>query len=471
MMRYLLLLALSLISWQGFAQKVFKTDSSYVLIHWDDTETRIDFPTATTPKLMELESGAVAKEGFISDGKTKQSFTTKLGTTLVYQVQDSKGKAVGAIRLVGVEPNVRFTKEYIQAHRGKNEVAILEVFELANIILALHPDAEKDQNMFDTKSDYYQRVAKHFAPYRQHPAVDTIRKYMAEPKPMGNTGRFIFPMSAYKYYYAMKMNAAAYQFDKQGRIKHDGTVKEIGILWNELDPMKDVAVFEDFARKSGFRKFYQANKGYYDELLSTFHRLSPVDKMQAWLEKKFAMGYDSYNIYFSPLNKGAQAATQFEKDGFKQTYMFVCKSPVYPEYSEAMNELLSSWIVFTEIDHNYVNPVSTEQLKYIERVFSNREKWVNEAVEAAMAYPDPYTVFNEYMTFALYTLYAVDNYSEADVMKFLATYEPMMENVRGFKRFKDFNRALLDRYKSKPDASMKSLFQYMFYWALPINDK
>ena len=148
--------------------------------------------------------------------------------------------------------------------------------------------------------------------------------------------------------------------------------------------------------------------------------------------------------------------------------MFICKSPEYEEYSLALNELLAGWIVFTEIDHNYVNPVSDKNLAYIDRVFSNREVWAQG--EVTQAYPDPYAVFNEYMTFGLYTLYAMDNYSEEDVMKFLPMFESMVQDVRGFVRFKDFNRALLARYRSNPDISMNALFQYMMYWALPIND-
>ncbi|GET46396.1 DUF4932 domain-containing protein [Capnocytophaga felis] len=467
-MRIFLTFVLIALSFNGFAQKIFKTDSKYVVITFDGIKTELELSVEASPLVLELECLENKNKGTLSDGKNTSEFTLKKGQKLYFDIHTTDKKIV-RVQLVGIEPNVHFSNEYIKAHKGKNFVEIPEVSELVNILLVLHKDAEKDHNMFDTKTTYYQKVKKYFEPYRNHPALDIIHKNMQAPVFNSQQNVHIFPIPAYKYYYALKMNACAYEFDNQNRIKHKGTVQQIGKYWNDFDPMKDVAVFEDFARKSNFRKFYNDNKPYYNELLATFHRLSPVDKMQQWLDKKFGFGYDSYMIYFSPLNKGAQAATQFEKGDFKQTFMFICKTTEYEEHSPTLNELLSGWIVFTEIDHNYVNPLSDKNLQYINRVFSNRNKWAKGDV--AQAYPDPYAVFNEYMTFGLYTLYAIDHYSQEDVMKFLPMYEPMMENVRGFIRFKDFNRALLERYQKNPDIDMNALFQYMMYWALQINDK
>ena len=438
------------------------------MISVNETKTEIELAPEVNPDIIELECTEKENKVTLSDGSNTTDFTLKTGQKVHFNIHISE-KEIAHIQFVGIEPNANFSAEYIKAHEGKNFVEIPEVSELANILLVLHKDAEKDHNMFDTKSSYYQKVKKYFAPYRNHPALEVIHKYMQSPIFNAQQNTYIFPMEAYKYYYALKMNACGYEFDNKGHIKNKGVIREIGQGWNDFDPMKDVAIFEDFARKSNFRNFYKENKPYYDQLLSTFNRLSPVNKMQQWLDKKFGFGYNSYMIYFSPLNKGAQATTQFEKGNFKQTFMFVCKSPEYEQYSPALNELLSSWIVFTEIDHNYVNPVSDKNLQYINRVLSNREKWAKGDV--TNAYPDPYSVFNEYMTFGLFTLYAIEHYSQDEVMKFLPMYEPMMENVRGFIQFKEFNRALLERYQKNPDIGMNALFQYMMYWALQINDR
>ena len=47
-------------------------------------------------------------------------------------------------------------------------------------MMALHPDAEKEGNMFDTSTEYYKKVKEHFAAYINHPALDTIKKYITD---------------------------------------------------------------------------------------------------------------------------------------------------------------------------------------------------------------------------------------------------------------------------------------------------
>jgi len=64
-------------------------------------------------------------------------------------------------------PNVTFSKNYIKAHKGNTTVEILEVSELVNIIMALHVDAEKESNMFDTKSAYYKKIKNPFQSLRK----------------------------------------------------------------------------------------------------------------------------------------------------------------------------------------------------------------------------------------------------------------------------------------------------------------
>src|SRR5690606_32548400 len=80
-------------------------------------------------------------------------------------------------QLVIVEPNVNFTQEYIAKYKNKTVVAIPDVSELVNIMMALHPDAEGERNMFDTRTIYYKKVKEHLAAYINHPALDTIKKY------------------------------------------------------------------------------------------------------------------------------------------------------------------------------------------------------------------------------------------------------------------------------------------------------
>lgn len=395
----------------------------------------------------------------LSDGQKTQTFVIKKGQKITLKA--TLNDFFLPLELHGVDAGVHFSKQYIKQHKGKALVKIPPVFELVNVLMALHPHAGRDHNLFDSQSDYFQKVKTYFSPYQNHPAIDTINKYLGIPRLDTEKMRYLFPMQAYDYHYALKMNAVSYDFDNHGRIVFNGQIKQVGQDWMQgFDPMKDISIFEDFAKKSRFQEFYKENENYYQELLSSYQKLNPIDKMVDWLTQKFDFSYESFLIYFSPLNQGAQATTQFEQKGFKQTFMFVSKVKNEPEYTQAQNELFSSWILFTEIDHNFVNPLSNKMLKQINSSFASREKWA--LGEITQAYPDPYSVFNEYMTFALFSLYAYDHYSKEDLDIFLPNFEEMMQNTRGFIRFKDFNRALLKFYSENKKTSAKDWYHFIF---------
>jgi len=366
------------------------------------------------------------------------------------------------------ESNVTFSDKYISEHRGKTIVEIPEVSELVHIIMALHKDAEKEDVVSDTKTAYYQKVKSYFSPFKNHPIIDTIQKYITGLKHVEENNMYMFSRESYGYYLALKMNASAYGFDKKGNIKNKGVVKEIAKGWYIFDPMKDISLLEDFARKSGFRKFYKNNSQYYNSLIATYNQLNPIQKMQNWLDKKFGFGYNSYAIYFSPLVDGAHSTTKLDNNNFNQTLMFICKAEMDNRYTPVINELLESRVVFTEIDHNYVNPVSDTMVDKINTSFSNREKWAEGDI--TNSYGNQYKIFNEYMTFAVYALYIYDNYSNQELVEYMPMLENQMENKRGFVKFKDFNRTLLERYEKNPNIKMTELYDYILDWALRINN-
>ena len=329
--------------------------------------------------------------------------------------------------------------------------------------MVLHKDAEKEGNMFDTKIEYYKEVKNYFKPFLNHPALDTINKYITDLQYKEDLKLSLFSNQSYYYYYALKMNACAYEFDKNGNIKNNGFVKEFARGWNPFDPMKDIAIFEDFAKKSNFRQFYKNHKTYYDDLIKTYNQLNPISKMQNWLDKKFGFGYGSYVVYFSPFVYGSHSTQSVESNGFKQSFMFIAKASMNKEYSAEMNEILQSRVVFTEIDHNYVNPVSDKFLDRINKSFSNREKWAKG--EFTTAYNNSYAVFNEYMTWAVYSLYVNDNYSKKDLEEYLPKVEKQMEDSRGYITFKKFNRALLEKYQENQNIKMTDLYEFILNWA------
>lgn len=363
------------------------------------------------------------------------------------------------------EPYTYFSKEYIEKYNNKSVVEIPEVSELVNIIMALHKDAENEDNMFDVSTEYYQRVKEYFKESITHPMIDSVHNNINTITLLEEHNINVFSSESYNFYYDLKMNACSYYFDENGIITHNGAVKNFRGGDNLVN--KYLNLIQDFSDKSNFRQFYKDNKTYYDSLISTYLRLNPIQKMQNWLNDKFEFSYGSYVIYFSPLVNGAHSARFFNKGDFKQAFMFVCAIEPNLKVSPIEDEIMSGRPLFTEIDHSYVNPLSDKHMEKIKHAFSNRKKWA--IGEITDSYHDEYMVFNEYMTFAIYSLYLFDNYPEENLYKYLPYLENQMVESRGFINFKDFNRELLKKYKLNPNIRMSELYDYILEWATNVN--
>lgn len=398
-------------------------------------------------------------------GKTKVEFLTAtdaiafevgLGDTIQFYVLLNTDSALTEI--VGVPKNVNFSDEYIQAHRGKLEVEIPEVHELANIMVALSAIGQKDSNMVDMTTEYYQDVMEHFGSHKDHPAIDVLNEHIVG----------VMDMDSYSYYYSLKMNACGYLFDDQGNIVDDNIIHFLG-FGDKPDPFVDHSqVFQDFALQSEFRDFYDAHGDYYRKLIKTYEELNPIDKMQRWLEAKFNRQYGNYRVTFSPLVGGAHSTQQFWDNDFSQTIMFVSRAVRSENHSRDLNEMLQSRVVFTEIDHNFVNPLSNEYVEAIDQAMSVRETWVAEG-PGTKAYGSPYAVFNEYMTWALFSLYCYDLFPSDDADKSVAIMENQMIESRSFIRFRDFNQQLIEHYHADSNITIDTLYDRMLTWCETVN--
>lgn len=400
----------------------------------------------------------VTKIAFVTD-LDSISFQVQVGDTLQFYVQQ-QGREKALTEIVGLPKNVNFTKKYIQEHQGKFSVEVPEVHELANILVAISKIGQQDSNMVDMTTPYHKEVIAYFSPYKNHPIMDVVNKHIVK----------IFDKDSYWYYYAMKMNACAYVFDKKGNIRNEGIIRKMGFD-NSPDPIiANLALIEDFARKSDFREFYKQHQPYYTELVQTYRKQNPIDQMQDWLEEKFGFAYGNYRVTFSPLIGGAHSTNRFEDNDFNQTVMFVRRADLKPAYNEKVNEMRNTRVVFTEIDHNFVNPTSDKYAKQVNDAFVNRAMWVMES-NGTSAYNSPYNVFNEYMTWSIYSLYCLDKFSAEDNATFIPLMERQMEKSRGFIRFGDFNQKLISLYKENPQISVDELYTKMLDWSKGLQAK
>lgn len=332
-----------------------------------------------------------------------------------------------------------YTADYVKANADKAQFSIPEVLELSQIALSLTTYRDKTRT-----GKYWTDVQSQFGPYRTHPLITKLTTMV----------------TGVSDDYDLRAGAFATEFDKNGNLV-DGFYPYAGGK-NILGQLKKD--FIDFSRKSNFRTFYQNQQPFYEELKSTQAQLMPVRRMWNWLEERFPARSQSYKIIFSPLIGGNHNTVWYGNAAFRESLMFVSYTGnCCQAYSQPVKEGISSRVVFTEIDHNYVNPVSDEYKALIDKSFQNRAKWVG--AKDADNYPTAILVFNEYMTWAVFTLYCFDNYEKDNFATINQLTENQMVNSRGFVKFRDFNQHLLTLYQRDRTMTSKDFFVKVLDWA------
>lgn len=334
-----------------------------------------------------------------------------------------------------------FPDDYVEQMRGTYSFEVPEVQELVHIIIALTPTGIKDKNMVRQDSEYHELVINYFEKFSDEPVIQKVDALLAQGK-----------------YNVLKMDACGYVFEN-GRIAKDGIYERLS--WsgsNFAEPL--VADLEDFAIKTNFRKFYKNNFAFYNDQINTLTEQISIKKQWIWLEKNFNISYDNYRITFSPLANASHATNNFIQDNFKQTVMFICGPMENVEFSNEVINGLMNRVVFTEIDHNYVNPISAVYRKEIDKSLNPIEKWANE--DALENYNDSYSVFNEYMTWSVFCLYAKENFIKGDFKKINDIVETQMIE-RGFVKFREFNQMLMNLYATN-NKSIETLYPEILNW-------
>lgn len=363
-------------------------------------------------------------------------------------------------RIVGRRfvPAATFDSAYQAANRGTMHVEIPEAYELVNVAIALTPTAIAERGMVYQNSGYYREVRAAFDPYASHPAIALLDSALRE-----NPNR----------YHSLKMNGRAFEFDAAGRFVKGRVYDRTGFGGERSNPLEPyAAALDDFARTSGFRRFYAEHRPLYEAQIAFYRDTANVAEMRRWLERNFpgAVPYDSYRIVFSPLVAYNQSSTWFASNGFTELMPHV--NFPYPAdltgraglvLSDTSAKLYRGNIVFTEINHGYINPEADKYGERIERAISSRHHWVDSAM-GPQYYPGGGT-FNEYLNWALVNLRLADHAPAAERDTMIARVERMMVTGRGFPRFADFSRFLVPLYLNRPAGqTLADLYPEIIAW-------
>jgi hypothetical protein len=404
----------------------------------------------------QLKDGKPQRVTFITDVESI-SFLVEEGKKYDFIIQ--RGDDLCYTQIVGIRfvPAAVFDKQYQDTHRGKTFVEIPEVYELVNVAIAMTATGIEDKNLVYKDSDYYKQLRAWFDKYAQHPLLAALDVELKR-----NPGR----------YFTLKMNGYAFEFDKQGKIVQSKVYNRTGFRGDVTNTLKPYLVqLQSFSEDTRFREFYKKNKETYESQMAFYRDTANIAEMKKWLDKNFpaSYGYDTYKIIFSPLVAYNQSTTWFNSNGFRELQPHV-NYPYpqdvrrnYGEISEVGQIVVRGNIVFTEINHGYINPEADKYAEKILKATSNRERWVDKA--KGPGYYGGIGAFNEYMNWGLVSLRIVDYAPKDEQELMIANIDRMMVRNRGFLQFELFDKFLVNLYRTRPAGkTVSDLYPQIIAW-------
>ena len=405
-----------------------------------------------------LPAGAKVTVTFSTD-VDRITFSVEEGSRHDFIIQHGSDRCLTRIVGVRLVPAAVFDAAYRSANAGKISAEVPEVYELVNVAMALTPTGIEDRNLIYQGSEYYKAVRAWFDPYRDQPVVAALDAALRQ-------GPGVYPR--------LKMNGYAFVFDPNSRIVQSPVYDRTSFAGERSNALRPfIEGLQSFADASRFRAFYAQNQPTYAAQIDFFRSAADVEGMRSWLNSNFpgATPYDSYKIIFSPLVAYNQSATWLESEGFKELQAHV--NYPYPEdiarrsqgakLSPRAEAVLRSDIVFTELNHGYINPEADRQAARIVAAISRRDRWVD--VTRGPDYYGGISLFNEYMNWALVSLRIADIAPVEDQATLVDCVDRMMTQRRGFPRFAVFDAHLLNLYRQRPPGTtVASLYPQIIAW-------
>ncbi|PZR26125.1 MAG: hypothetical protein DI535_15740 [Citrobacter freundii] len=354
----------------------------------------------------------------------------------------------------GQHKKVAFTEEFKKENKGKYHIEVNEVKELLIIMLAITDYGLGNDDMFSQEGKYYQEVLSQFKPFKTEPIIKTMDSLLN-----------LSPLN----YIFFTGNSQTYNFKGDSLIPDDVynfTADKVANVTIDKNPVTTYKKeIEEFARKSNFRNFYKEHQPFYNQLYEAYNKKVNLEKQWKWLEKNFHAKNDSYVIYTSQLINGLNYTTGYDEKGFKLIEMILPAVSDIEGRSEKSSEAFNTRVMFTEIDHNYVGLPSKQFKNEIELALKDRDKWVDKKIYGTEYYSDGEKVFNEYMTFAVFILYARENWkNDAALVAEIEQEVTSTMVARGFIKMNEFVDELKRLRAKNKKKKIDSLYPQLIKW-------
>ena len=304
-------------------------------------------------------------------------------------------------------------------------------------------------------SDYYKEVMNYFAPFKNHPLILDLNKSLRE-----SASNYI-----YNVQFGLNLNL---ENNRLNKVKIMPWIRRVYLNLKAVSKEN----IENFAEVSKFEDFYKQHKEFYMEELKTVKQYAKVNEQQKWLEKEFPTKYDNYRIIISPLMGDTHFTQRFKFKGNRNCIMWVKNFSSNSSDNQNVERARYIGTLMTEIDHNYVNPVSDKYKKTLNAIIdeTHRTKWANGG--ASNSYKTGYKVFNEYMTHAVYLLFVNQDLDESEKKIVEKSKIDVMIKVRKFIKFAEFYEQLKLLYQGrKPNETITDLYPQIVEWCKSENIK
>jgi hypothetical protein len=323
-------------------------------------------------------------------------------------------------------------------------IEIPEVYELANVIIAMTSFGQTNPVAVYRTGEYYQSVNTAFSPFRNHASMRDLQLDSSDPL---------------RDYYDFRDPSSGYVFE-DGEIRRDPAAN-ISRSRNLFRARRAAA--QSFVEASRFRDFFAENAAFYADQIQRYRSTAEVDAIADWLEHEFpGVSYRHYTVVLSPLVYGSHSAMFPSTD----EALFLVAGPdvtTGPGTSDGAKKATVQRILFTEIDHAFVNPTTDRYRGEINSAFGNRAKWTT---DNSSFYDSPTAVFNEYMTWAAFLLFVEERLSAADFDTVRELTVQLMEGSRRFQRFGLFTNELSRLYRERaPGKTVADLYPQILAWA------
>ena len=195
---------------------------------------------------------------------------------------------------------------------------------------------------------------------------------------------------------------------------------------------------QDFDGATAFSQFYAGHVPLYALRIAYLRNDVSVDDMIAWLGTNFpeVAPYDHTRILFSPLVGYNQSVSTFDQDGFRQLMPHV--NFPYPEEDDAgltpeALKLYRGLILFTELNHGYINPTIDAYASEIQKAMPRLANWAGD--DTARGYGNASGIFTEMTNWEPVSVRAYDLLPESEAEMIANRVAHIMVNNRGFTRF------------------------------------